>query len=367
MQPACKTHNAVSRQNLSPASALDDCFACGVLVANNRQRIITCNPEAERLLGLKLHAARSGPASLLPRPLQAIARKAASTGMAVTNRVISFSPRSREPVRLYASAIPIQWPSTPGALVIILLDRTSGKGLDLNLCRLDRLASLGTLSASMAHEIKNALVSVKTFVDLLLEKNRDAELADVVRREMLRIDGIVGQMLKYAGPSRAAFSNVRVHDVLDHALRMVQPRLDSGLISLHRAFQAAPDAIEGDDYQLEQAFLNLFLNAIEAMGANGSLTVKTDLISAAPARSKAARASGSHLCIAISDTGVGISPENMHRLFEPFFTTKQQGTGLGLTITRRIVNEHNGDISVQSAVNQGTTFSIKLPLHAPAR
>lgn len=366
MQPACTTHNAAPRQNLSVASTLDDCLACGVLVANDRQRIIGCNAEAERLLGLKL-GTRSSPANLLPRPLQEIARKAAATGVAVTNRAISLSPRNRAPVRLSASAIPIKLPPAPGALLIILRDCTNAKGLELNLSRLDRLASLGTLSASMAHEIKNALVSVKTFVDLLLEKNRDAELAGVVRREMLRIDGIVGQMLKYAGPTRAAFSTVRVHDVLDHALRMLQPRLDSGLISLHRAFQATPDTIEGDDYQLEQAFLNLFLNAIEAMGANGSLTVQTDLISVRPTRPKATRASGPHLCIAISDTGVGISPENMKRLFEPFFTTKQQGTGLGLTITRRIVNEHNGEISVQSEVNQGTTFRIKLPLPAPAR
>ena len=251
-------------------------------------------------------------------------------------------------------------------VVVVLNEISISRRLEQNLRRLDRLASLGTFSASMAHEIKNALVSVKTFVDLLLEKNRDAELAEVVRRELCRIDSIVGQMLKYAGPARPAFSSVRVHDVLDHSLRMVQPRLEAGLIALHRAFNAAPDAIQGDDYQLEQVFVNLLLNAAEAMGTNGSLTVATELISPASVRPKSAPGSGAHVRVTIADTGIGITTENMNRLFEPFFTTKQQGTGLGLTIARRIVQEHHGDISAQSQVNKGTTFSILLPVHAKA-
>jgi two-component system sensor histidine kinase HydH len=125
---------------------------------------------------------------------------------------------------------------------------------------------------------------VKTFVDLLLEKNQDAELTEVVRRELRRIDSMVSQMLKFAAPARPAFAAVRVHDVLDHSLRMVQHQLEGKLISLNRSFNAAPDSIKGDDHQLEQAFVNLFLNAVEAMGMKGSLTVATEIVRTAPAK-----------------------------------------------------------------------------------
>ena len=130
----------------------------------------------------------------------------------------------------------------------------------------------------MAHEIKNALVAGKTFVDLLLEKHQDAELVEVVRREMGRIDAIVSRMRRFAGPARPAFREVRLHEVLDHSLRLVQPQLEGKLVSVNRSFQASPDLLHGDDYQLQQAFVNLFLNALEAMGPNGTLSVATDIL-----------------------------------------------------------------------------------------
>jgi signal transduction histidine kinase len=213
----------------------------------------------------------------------------------------------------------------------------------------------------MAHEIKNALVAVKTFVDLLLDRNREAELTETVRREMQRIESIVRQMLKFAGPARPLFSPVRLHDVLDHSLRMVQRQLDGKLISLNRSFRAQPDSIHGDNYQLEQAFVNLLLNAVEAMGPHGALNVATELVPAL----RSTKAGDSPLVrVTISDTGMGVAPENMCHLFEPFFTTKHDGTGLGLPITQRIVKEHHGDITVHSEPNKGTTFNILLPANA---
>ena len=218
-----------------------------------------------------------------------------------------------------------------------------------NLQRLDRLAGLGLLSAGMAHEIKNGLVAVKTFVDLLLEKNQDAELGKVVVRELERINAIVTQMLRFAAPGHAAFKTVRIHGLLDHSLRLVEHQISGKLISLNRDYKAAPDTVHGDEFQLQQAFMNLLFNAIEAMGANGTLTVGTEI-------------TDGQLRIQIRDTGTGIAPENQGRLFEPFFTTKKNGTGLGLAISQRIVHEHGGNISAQSENNKGSTFSISLPV-----
>jgi signal transduction histidine kinase len=172
-------------------------------------------------------------------------------------------------------------------------------------------------------------------------------------------------MLKFGGPARLDFGEVRLHEILEHSLRLVQPQLEGKLISLSRSFQAAPDLVQGDDCQLQQAFVNLFLNALEAMGTNGMLSVTTENI---PADAASGRVGGSaelgQLRVAIRDNGAGIPQEHLGRLFEPFFTTKPSGTGLGLPITRRIILEHRGDISVESQPGNGTAFHILLPASA---
>ena len=220
--------------------------------------------------------------------------------------------------------------------------------------RLDRLANLGMLSAGMAHEIKNGMVAVKTFVDLLLEKNQDAELGEVVRRELARINAIVSQMLRMAAPGSACFKTVRVHELLDHSLRLLQPQVGGKLIAVKKNYHAEPDAVHCDDAQLQQTFMNLLLNALEAMGPNGTLAISTEMVAGEP--------DGRVLKIEIQDTGVGITPENLARLFEPFFTTKKNGTGLGLAICRRIIHEHHGSIHVQSEAGKGSRFCISLPV-----
>jgi signal transduction histidine kinase len=206
-------------------------------------------------------------------------------------------------------------------------------------------------------------VAGKTFIDLLLEKHQDAELVEIVRREMGRIDSIVNRILKFAGPTRVPFSLVHLHEVLDHSLRLVQHPLEGKLISLNRAFKAAPDLVHGDDCGLQQAFVNLFLNALEAMGPDGALTVATEIVSATvPPGASQEPASLRQCRVRIQDTGPGIRPEDKRHLFQPFFTTKPTGTGLGLAITRRIIQEHRGSITVESHLGQGTTFNIVLPV-----
>ena len=368
MSARSRNHPAESHEGLSLTSALHDCLACGVLVVNHHEQITSCAPAALRLLRLPRRPAAKAPLSRLPAALQKIIRQVAATRAPVTERTVALSGEGSASVTLHVTAVPVQAGPNSCDVVVVLNDISVARRLEQSMSRLDRLATIGTVSASMGHEIKNALVAVKTFTDLLIDNNRDAELADVVRREMRRIDSIVSQMLKFAGPARPTLSAVRLHDILDHSLRLVQPQIEGKLISLNRSFKAAPDAIEGDDYQLEQAFVNLFLNAIEAMGTNGSLTVATEIVPASPA--KAATPVGGVLPqvrVTIADTGIGVAPEHMDHLFEPFFTTKNHGTGLGLPITKRIFQEHHGDISVRSEVNKGTTFNIMLPASAQAR
>ncbi len=228
--------------------------------------------------------------------------------------------------------------------------------------RLDRLANLGMLSAGMAHEIKNGMVAIKTFVDLLVQKNQEAELAEVVGRELQRINAIVTQMLRFAAPKAATFATVRMHDLLDHSLRLLQHQIGAK-----------------SDFAAEK------LPGRAGHGARRRRAIAAGVHEPAAQRDRGdgheRRVDGQHgnrgrrkqLQIHIRDTGAGIARENLAQLFEPFFTTKANGTGLGLAISRRIALEHHGAIEVRSETAKGSTFTLSLPVsdapenHSPTR
>ncbi len=224
--------------------------------------------------------------------------------------------------------------------------------LEENLRRLDRLANLGLVSASAAHEIKNGLVAINTYFEMLAERDGEQEMTSVVRRELKRIDLLVTQMLRHSIAQPPTRSNVQIHRLLDYSLRLLEHQMLGRKIVLKRDYLATPDEINGDESQLQQAFMNLLLNAVEAIDRNGELTVSTEIRSSPGGRS---------LNIRIRDSGPGIAPENLTHLFQPFFTTKRNGTGLGLAICQRVVQEHRGTVEVNSSAGQGSTFVISLP------
>ena len=225
--------------------------------------------------------------------------------------------------------------------------------LQENLRRLDRLANLGLVAASAAHEIKNGLVAVSTFVEMLADKSHEPEMAELVRRELQRINGLVTQMLRFASPHPTVHSAVRVHELLDHSLRLLEHQMTGQLIALKRDYAATPGMVHGDESQLQQAFMNLLLNAVEAIGNHGELAIST--------RTSTDQLGRRWLHLRIQDSGPGIAPENLPHLFEPFFTTKENGTGLGLAICRRAIEEHHGTIEIQNGAGGGAIFIISLP------
>jgi two-component system sensor histidine kinase HydH len=340
--------------------ALRDTFDCGIALAASNDGLLTLNPEAAKMLGF---AAGTGSATVqqLPELVRQAVQELIISGSPGGFRQIELKIPGRGSVTLHLSTLRAAQKDSKG-VALVLRDLTPLRNIERKVWRLDRLASVGTLSASMAHEIKNAMVAGKTFMDLLLEKHPEADLVDVVRREMGRIDSIVNRMLGFVGPARAAFARVNVHESLDHSLRLVQPQLESKTIALSRSFRATPEVVNGDDHELQQAFVNLFLNALEAMGTNGTLTVATENLGGETRQNGFPNSSARHVRVTINDTGPGIAQRDMEHLFEPFFTTKSAGTGLGLPITQRIIREHRGDIEVASQPGQGTTFTITLPL-----
>ena len=339
-------------------------LASGVIAVDAKRRITAFNRTAERITGLKADQVMLKTFDALPSPLQGVLEETFVMGDAVPDRQMPISDLQGGEIIIRASTFTCA--NEPGRIEAALLlfhDVSSAKKLELNVRRLDRLANIGTLSASAAHEIKNALVAIKTFIQRLPDRHEDKELASLVNQEVERIDSIASQLLKLSGPAKPVLTPISLHKTLDNSLRLIGNRLESNHIKLARSFAATQDLVNADEKQLGQAFLNLFLNAIEAMSADGTLGVSTESMFSKQAGLPGGTGRKARLIrLTISDTGSGISAEHLSQVFDRFFTTKQDGTGLGLAITRSIIEEHGGTIAVESVPDKGTSFIIVLPL-----
>lgn len=341
----------------------------GILVVDSHLRIVSANPAGVRLASLPAVEPQSIFSIALPSPLESVVRSVLREGAASPERLVSFPSQADGPVTVRATAFP--WQSTAGdptAALVILQDLSSARELEALTERVQKLATVGTLSAGVAHEIKNALVAVKTFVELLLEKQPNSDAASLVRCEVGRIDLLVSQLLRFAGPSQGSCEPVSLHELLRNALRLVQPQFQANRIEASLLLQAGNDCVNADARQLEQAFLNLLLNAVEAMSEGGQLVLRTEVVVATEHISRfEPHKREPQIQLEIQDSGPGIPPEILPRLFSPFVTSKAGGTGLGLAITRRIISEHHGSIRVETKHDRGTIFRIVLPLlRAPA-
>lgn len=340
--------------------ALLRCLSEGVVLVDSNHEMAVVTPAAKQILGLREGAGWQAPVNSLPPALVRITTEIATTEKRPQITEVALS-REGAPRNVEVTAVALGGKAGHSQVMLVLNEGSATGNFEEHVERLNRLASLGTLAASMAHEIKNALVAGKTFIDLLLENQGEAEFAQVVRRELGRIDTMVSRMLKFASASEVTVRKVHLHEVLEYSLRLVEPLMEVKPVVTTKSFAATKDLVQGDEHELQQAFVNLLLNAVDAVGPNGTVLVATRLVQPDPIPN---RSSPAGLEVTIQDTGMGIAPENMRRLFEPFFTTKPSGTGLGLAITRRILQQHQGEISAQSRVGEGTTFTVRLPIAA---
>ncbi len=232
--------------------------------------------------------------------------------------------------------------------------------------RADRLSSLGLLTAGLAHEIRNPLVAIRTFTQLLPERYDDAEFREgfqgLALKEVDRICGLINDLLSFARPSRPNVAEESMNDVVDGIARILETEAKEKGVEITRDFALNLPRVWIDREQMKQVFMNLILNAIQAMGEGGSLFISTRLTS----RNDTGHP-GQFVQVEVRDTGVGIPPENIDHIFDPFFTSKEEGSGLGLSISHQIVQEHGGYVTVESKVGVGTTFFINLPIGKPIR
>lgn len=217
----------------------------------------------------------------------------------------------------------------------------------------EKLATLGYLSAGMAHEIRNPLNSISLFVQLIksgMEDPEKLEYVEKILKEIDRIDGILRKLLDASKRPKFKIMDVMIDQVIDSTLEIFSPQIELHKIKVERDYQSIPPAIKADPSELEQIFTNLFLNSINEMPSSGTLKVQLNY-------------DAKYIVIRVSDTGKGIPPENIPYVFDPFFTTNSRGTGLGLSVVLRIVKNYKGKIEVEKSDAGGTTFCIKLPLN----
>jgi signal transduction histidine kinase len=228
--------------------------------------------------------------------------------------------------------------------------------------RADRLSSLGLLTAGLAHEIRNPLVAIRTFTQLLPERYNDAEFRDgfqgLALKEVDRICGLINDLLSFARPSRPKVVQENMNDVIDGITRILESEAKEKNVEITRDFTAGLPTVWIDREQMKQVFMNLVLNAIQSMkNQGGALSISTRFHS----RDQSGQP-GQFVQVEIRDTGVGIPEENLDHIFDPFFTNKDEGSGLGLSISHQIVQEHGGYITVESQVGVGTSFFVNIPL-----
>ena len=338
-------------------AALRNCLPTGFLMVDASRRITAINGIAASWLGLESSPHLEHQLDSIPAPQRLAIEQAWGSKDEVTDLTFE-SPQSSGPsISLQARALRQQGP--PAAMLLLLSEAGLARSFHDQITRLDKLVTLGTLSAGLAHELRNALVTTKTFVEVLLEKDRGNELAEIVPREIRHIETLLGQMLRYGAPETVHMRALHLHETLDHSLRLVRHQCRAKDISVHQEYAAAPDLVNGDPDQLQQVFLNLLLNAAEAMSLGGQLTIRT---AATPDASTAHAGGARRLLVSIEDTGIGIPQANLGRIFDTFFTTKPEGSGLGLAMSRRILHSHGGEIRVQSRPGEGAIFTVDLPL-----
>jgi len=331
---------------------------CGVFVLDTGGKVALCNPMA-----LEVFEQSHGDSTLVEdgfRPSLSTEMRDHLCALAserVGKAEVEVSIQNSHNKRIYAtSGAPLADASgNPMGTLHIIRDITEVKALQEENQRVERLSAMGEMAVELAHEIRNPLGSIELFASLLVKElsGVSKRWAENIRIGIRSLNTIVSNMLHFANPLSPAFSTVNLHNLIQEILRFVDPIMSQRDVLVKTTLDAEDALIVADPELIKQMLLNLIFNAMKAMPSQGSLTIGTCSVDIRggdnPSRG---------LELQISDTGIGIPPENLGRIFDPFFTTNKKGTGLGLSVVHQIVEKHSGCISVSSEVNRGTTFTI---------
>jgi two-component system NtrC family sensor kinase len=345
-------------------------LADGLLVVDLEDRVVRWNTSLERLYGVTSDEAAGRPlADIFDTPVvDAIraARRDTPDG-ATLSRIPLYRHGARDShaLTVNAAVVPLRAAADFGVVtvgtIVIIEDVTGRVQLEEQLQISEKMASIGLLAAGVAHEVNTPLTGISSFTQMLLEgadpEDPRTRLLEKIERQTFRAAKIVNGLLTLSRPSAASSgerSLIDINIVIADVLGLLEHQFEMHRIKVRRELSDMPAPVLGMEHKLQQVFLNLFLNAKDAMPKGGWLSVST-------------RTDGTRVVAEVADTGSGIPSEYLARIYDPFFTTKAigQGTGLGLSITYGIVREHEGSIDCESGLGQGTRFTLAFPA-APA-
>ncbi|MBI3454251.1 MAG: PAS domain-containing protein [Candidatus Rokubacteria bacterium] len=341
----------------------------GVVAVRDDGVVTTFNSAAERITGLSAALVLGRSVGSLDPAFQGILRESLTGQPDAESEITVRHPDGRTlPLLTHASALHDRTGHIRGAIAVFN-DHSRLKALEEDKRRADRLAAVGALATGIAHEIRNPLVAIKTFAELLPERGDDQEFksafAKVAAKEVRRIEALLGRLRALAVPAAGRLHPLDLQVPIAETLDLIRGEADRRRVQVVTDIEPDLPAVLGEPDQLKQLFLNLFLNALEAMGTGGTLsvTVRADRQqSAARTPAKPRRTVAGFVTVRVTDTGPGIPTENLSRVFEPFFTTKPQGTGLGLAICRGIADAHRAALGAETGpAGVGTAFVIQFP------
>jgi signal transduction histidine kinase len=353
---------------------------CGILVIERSGGVVMVNEQARAILELGTLPPPGAAIedALVDHPqLATILRESFSMSLLPNRAEIDLKCRSEsgKTIGFTLSLVP-GGDGTPAGAALFFKDLTHVEHKEEQERLRDRLVALGQMAANLAHEIRNPLASIEVSSTLLKRRlpaeAGERELLDKIIAEVRRLNRTITSSLEFVKPLALSLAPAHLEGVLDDALAVAMGRRGKPGLRVHRI--ACPDcpAFLMDRGQLRQVFENLFLNAMEAMGDDGTLGIEVSTARAPAAVTTPYRPTGtpetssfeSYAVVRVSDTGPGIPGEHLEKLFYPFFTTKKHGSGVGLSIVKKIVDSHRGIIDVASRRGEGTTFTVRLPLVA---
>lgn len=346
-----------------------DSVGDGVIVLDRQHRITFLNPAAEEITGVSRRQAVGCTFDELFRGEDVLLEMVAKTfesGMIISDHENVVLKKGAHVTPVNATTSPLMLASGESiGTVLVLRDISNLRELEEAVRQADRLSTLGTLAAGLAHEIKNPLGGIKGAAQLLereLPAGSDLrEYTTIMLKEVGRVNRIVEELLSLTTPRKLELAHVDTHQVLGDIITLQKKACTTREITFIQDFDLSIPPILADEALITQLFLNLIKNAVEALHDFGQIRISTRVLSDYSMTKKGERFSRM-VVIDVIDDGSGIAKELLENLFTPFFTTKTKGTGLGLAICHKIVTEHRGMIRVDSEPGKGTTFTVMLPL-----
>ena len=331
----------------------------GIIATDPDGRIRAFNPAAAAMTGRDLDSVRNEkPETVLPPE---VARFFALQDQRdeLTDREVVLKSADNVQYSLHLSSLPVynQYSVFMGR-VLLMYDLSELKRLEKEIQRHDRLVALGKMAAGVAHEVRNPLSSIKGFATLLGSKFKDGsqehEAADLLVQEAERLNRSITELLNYARPTPLRKEPVNLRNLVDQTLKLISS--DAEVLGVKTSLAVEPDlpAVAVDKDKINQVLLNLYLNGLQAMEHTTAEKELKVSVHRDPEQEM--------LVIEVQDTGSGIPQEDLDKILDPYFTTKPDGTGLGLALAYKIIDEHKGSIRFSSIVGEGTTVSVSLPI-----